>query len=342
MVPFCTLCGRRGYDRDLLCPRPGCPAQRAPRVLLPGSRLDDVELLRLVTLLPWAALYEGRRDRRTLYVKVAHDELTGNLLSREAIALDTLERRGARGSCLPRLVPIHGGARPALWGTALVGARRLRFTLFEPVPGEPLAALLASRHPPWRREAARLILGVSSAITSLQRNGVHPIGILPEGVMVHLDATGAPARLCLIDLGLVAGAGAMSPGELALLPAPRRPPELTADRGPTSAAEVYALGLVLLELLGASPDGVESLPRHEGSLVEVGRRAVSADPKARYSDAGALARAVAPYVTAVSLRPRRSGVEQFVLGAMVVLAVIFAVSLGFALAPHALYPGFPS
>ncbi|MBM4782375.1 MAG: serine/threonine protein kinase [Archangiaceae bacterium] len=223
----------------------------------------------------------------------AHDQLL-----REARLTGALEH--------PAIVPVHYLA------TSEEGELQV---VLKRVEGEPWSALLRDRDAVQQRFGAellewnlRVLATVCSATAFAHERGVLHRDIKPANVMI-----GRFGEVLLMDWGIgglleedpsgrlphvVAGDGAGTP--------PYQAPEtLPGARTPLSQrTDVYLLGAVLYELLfgrapfaGVTHRSETDVPSFEGEvespeLVEVARRALSADPNARHASATEFLRAI--------------------------------------------------
>ena len=177
-------------------------------------------------------------------------------LVREAVALSGLEGLG-----VPRV--IRFGRLPS---------SRRPYLVREIVEGESLEAVLAGGADP--RQAIEILARAADQLTVLHRAGLLHGDVKPANVIVEPEGS-----VVFVDLGLAAPwreGGAFAEGLTPRYAAP----ELFEGKPITVRAEVFALGVVLAEILeGAGLGlGTELLPR----LLAVSERAMAHAPEERY------------------------------------------------------------
>jgi serine/threonine-protein kinase len=184
-------------------------------------------------------------------------------------------------------------------------AGRLPFLAMELVQGRTLRALLAASGPMPLQTALDVVRQVAEALDYAHAKGVVHRDLKPENLMVEGDGT-----VRVMDLGLartVDAPGLTAPSVFLGTPA-YAAPEAIAGTGADHRQDLYALGLILFELLegraahaGGSP--LEQLRRHldgrfptraelerplPDPVWELILDLVAADPAARPVDAGAV------------------------------------------------------
>ncbi len=127
--------------------------------------------------------------------------------------------------------------------------------------------------------------------------------IKPSNILV--DRHGHPR---LLDFGIArldddSGLAATQTGNRPLTPRYAAPEQLAGERA-TTAADVYALGVVLRELIEQMPSAIAANSRR-AELLRVVARATAADREARYASAAALADDLHDWL---ARRPLRSGI----------------------------------
>ena len=182
------------------------------------------------------------------------------------------------------------------------------YLVMELLEGESLAARIdraGAMAPP---EAARVVAAVADALEAAHRAGVVHRDVKPGNVFLTSDG-----EVKVLDFGIASAAGeaALTTGELLGTPA-YLAPERVLGHPATPAADVYALGVVLYELLaGHRPfdDGSDIevamahvhahpaplavvAPSAPSSLVAACEQAMAKDPSARPPSAAALGRLV--------------------------------------------------
>ncbi|MEL6442615.1 MAG: serine/threonine-protein kinase [Bacteroidota bacterium] len=203
------------------------------------------------------------------------------------------------------------------------------FLALEYVEGEPLTDY-ASAHQLGVDDRLRLFVQVCEAVAYAHRRLVVHRDLKPSNVLVTEDDQGRP-RVKLLDFGVARLLDDTAPD---LTQGPRAPltpayaaPEQKAGAVVTTAADVYALGVLLFELLtGARPDGPESQPsravtaeaataigttptaltaRLRGDLDAVCAKAFRAAPDDRYASADAIARDLQRYLDGFPVHARK-------------------------------------
>jgi hypothetical protein len=161
--------------------------------------------------------------------------------------------------------------------------------LMELVDGPNLRIYLAGRGgtlPP--QEACDLAAQVATGLAAAHAQGVVHLDLKPENILVVQHAQ--PPTLKIADFGLAAlllDAGREQPASVAGTPG-YIAPEMLAGGVPTAAADVFALGVVLVEILtGARPQPGLGVPEPLRAFVDA---CLSADPRARPTARAAAAR----------------------------------------------------
>jgi eukaryotic-like serine/threonine-protein kinase len=194
------------------------------------------------------------------------------------------------------------------------------YLVMELLEGESLAARIDRAGPMPPAEAARIVAAVADALEAAHHAGVVHRDVKPGNVF--LTSTGA---VKVLDFGIASAAGdaALTTGDL-IGTAAYLAPERALGQRATPAADVYALGVVLYELLAghrpfeagsevelamahvnADPPSLrQAAPSTPGFLVAACHNALAKDPSARPASAAAFAQVVrAPGPTPPTTRP---------------------------------------
>ena len=257
MKQVCLLCQRSAADKNLYCQETACPAEVSPLILQHGEFISDIEIVKPVTVLKSAVLYEALRQKERVYLKVAHPgpEHTERL-KREALFLRDMHKQNS--PYLPALLPPRGGTTIAResYGKAKIENYLLYYYLFEYVPGESLTDLLSKRPQPWVFHCGWIMVSIASAVALLQSKGLLHLALNPDSVLVYIEGQPGVPRVKLIDFGILTdSANVRNFWYRTMNRAGYTAPEL-ADHLPTGAnysTDVYGLGLILYELLGGQP-----------------------------------------------------------------------------------------
>jgi serine/threonine-protein kinase len=184
----------------------------------------------------------------------------------------------------------------------LVIAEGMTFYTMELVDGVPLSSRMRSARPFPVGEAAAIVIALCDVLTAAHGAGVVHRDVKPANVLLGDDG-----RIILTDFG-VAALAQQELGELEGTPR-YMAPEQALGQAATPAADLYALGVVLFEILAGVPgfDGsvaevleakqriehldVEADPR----LVELVASATHRDPARRPHSAQSFRRALAPF-----------------------------------------------
>jgi serine/threonine-protein kinase len=182
----------------------------------------------------WAAedLVLGREVAvKVLGEALASDRLAALRLRREARAAGRLVHPG-----IARVLDLgEDGGRPYL--------------VMELLHGESLAARLARAGPLAPAEAVRVVAAAADALEAAHRAGIVHRDVKPSNVFV---TGGGDAKLLDFGIATAAGDTAVTGGVL-LGTAAYLAPERVLGHDATSAADVYALGVLLYELLAGRP-----------------------------------------------------------------------------------------
>jgi serine/threonine protein kinase len=261
MKQVCLLCERTEAVANLWCQELYCPAEMSPYVLDYGEWLGDIEIVRLVMVLRTAVLYEATHQGKKIYLKVAHPgEDNKERLKREAQFLFKLQEGKKKvPTNLPTLLPPYAEttlAEDNLYGRAMLREQLLYFYMFKFVEGyEPLRDVLNKNPQLWVNHIGWLMLDLDTAVQTLNQHNTYHLALSPETILVRFDDTPERTpRILLYDFGVA------SPPETIhrlwrphfALPA-YTPPELINGGNLGTRTEVYAVGLILYELLIGEP-----------------------------------------------------------------------------------------
>ncbi len=163
----------------------------------------------------------------------------------------------------------------------------LHYLVMEYVEGLAIDAHVA-RHALDARARVALLRDVCAAVADAHRNLVLHCDLKPANVLV--DDSG---RARLIDFGIARLRGVLDPALPHGFTRGYASPQRLAGEAPTVADDVYALGVMLAELLGGQrPENAAALQPTgllDTELAAVARRACAAAPAERYASAEALA-----------------------------------------------------
>ncbi|MEM6293088.1 MAG: serine/threonine-protein kinase [Myxococcota bacterium] len=202
-----------------------------------------------------------------------------------------------------------------------------RFVTMELVEGETLSSVLARKGPLSAGHVARVGAEIAFALSAAHEAGVVHRDIKPDNVMLRPDG-----RVAVMDFGI---AFSRDDGDAKPSGTPAyMAPEQVRGEPAAPGADVYALGATLFHLLTGAfpfegghavammvarldqppPDARTLRDDVPAGLASVLRTAMATQPNERFSDAGAMGRAleacmVRP-VTMLEVRPRASGAEK--------------------------------
>jgi serine/threonine-protein kinase len=164
------------------------------------------------------------------------------------------------------------------------------YLVFEFVQGQTLSALIGG-HPLNTRRAIELAIQVADGLADAHASHLVHRAITPDTIIVT-----AKGNAKTIDFGLS--------GYLAAAPAYWAPEQL-AGAGGDHRVDIYALGLVLIEMLtGRRPSSGEAPQgRLPGEVTAVVQRMIAADPDRRFDSAATLAAELRQVATAIDARP---------------------------------------
>lgn len=350
MKRICTRCYRTSADGNLWCQEKYCPAEKSPEILEQGEWLGNIEILRLVTVLRSAAIYEARRGEAQILLKVAHEECEERL-KREARLLLDLNRRRSH-PMIPVLLPAHeqGSLAEYPYGKIAMGGRTMYYEVFAYAEGEILHNILLRNPQPWYQHVGWLVISLADVVALMHQAQKLHLCLRPEIILVRFDNEGIPRPL-LLDLGLVDDASDIrnkwdnrytSPAYIS--------PELIEMRGKIGpATDVYGLGLVLYEMLAGHPASEFGLQRDEDiyqsvltrpvpsmgrgdlkNIPAIAERAISKDYNARQKDVAAFASELQAFFPHVPHERKPFRVNWRVVA--IVLGTILAISLLLVLA----------
>lgn len=266
----------------------------------------------------------------------ARDEQTGALVALKAIATDdpSAEERFAREAKVLAAVRHPALVEHVASGRAADGAAYLAMEWLE---GVDLRALLGRRGdltlPAGRASAPAMELAdalviaqrVASALGELHRHGIVHRDVKPGNVFL---IGGRPDGAKLLDLGAAAlgeGAHLTATGMLVGTPAYMAPEQVRAEGAVGPRADVWSVGCLLYEcltgfaafrgnhvmallariLLDDPPSLASALPGLPAAVHELAARTLAKDPRERFEDGAALARAITAVDPAAS-SPARS------------------------------------
>jgi eukaryotic-like serine/threonine-protein kinase len=312
-----------------LAAAPPVPLEVLAAPLAAGTRLDEFELQGVLGNGSMSVVYRARDTLldREVAIKVLNPSWS------ERVEPDAMLEREARATARLRhagIVTIHRVGRHS-------GRLYLVLALLE---GETLAARL-QRGPLDEDEAASIALQLLGALGHAHAHGVVHRDVKPSNVFIETSG-----NVVMLDFGLSRAAsvapgtdlGGTSPGRsLAGTPA-YMAPELWRGHRADARTDVFAAGVVLFELLA----GMRDRPRPPRRLrprtrtrrqsrqmrawmTAVVARATSPDREQRFSDAAAMAEALAALLSSAA---RRRSPWRVLAGAVAAIMAASAIAIG--------------
>jgi serine/threonine protein kinase len=344
----CTYCGKISADGNLWCQEKECPAGANSVVLSYGEFLGDIEIVRLVSVINTASIYEARRGQVKLLLKVAHDGCQEQL-KREATTLSQLASQ--QHPMLPILLSpyLHAEVKQRPYGKTVFRDETKYYEVFEYVEGEFLRDMLLKNPQPWYQHAAWLVISIADAIAFLHVKGkkLH-LNISPDVIYVRTDRDGIPRPL-LLDLGVVGDTTSVDLTWLYRygLPGYTAPEVIDRSTPPSFASDVYGLGLVLYETLAGHPAFGKKTDQDEDVRREVVRstppvlnrsdlaedivatvmQAIDKAPTRRQPDVRTFAKALRSKFGEVPVERKRRAINRKVAAAVVFAVLVFVALL---------------
>ncbi len=320
MKRVCTNCGTISSESSLWCETRYCPSGTLTTLFDFGEYLGDLQIVRLLRVLPTAALYEAQRGKQTVFLKVAHDGAS-DLIKREALVLQqavgvTKDPKKAKPGALPMLLPAYpyttpGEERP--YGKTTVGNDIKYYMVFNYVKGEFLRDMLIRNPQPWYQHAAWISIALAEAVGQVEHSGKLAVVIDPDAVLLRTDQAGV-LRPMLLDLSLASEPNAVNLAWIQQFAPPSYVAPELLEKGMVIGAglDVYALGLIFYEMLAGQPvfpyrlqkpDEIrtavragELKPLNRGDLAEdvigIVMQSVAKSPARRQPDAAGFAKAL--------------------------------------------------
>jgi HEAT repeat protein len=226
-------------NRETARPGPTLPPAGRDGPLAPGERFGRYQVLRCLGQGGMGAVYLAHDSLldRPVALKVPRAEAGDE----ELLTRFHREARAAAQLAHPNLCPVHD--------VGVVGG--ISYLTMAYVEGQSLAERLAGGPPPTSRESAGWIRTCALALAEAHRCGVIHRDLKPSNIM--LDRRGQPV---ILDFGLArrveTDARLTHTGMLVGTPAYMAPEQVRGEvAGP--ACDVYALGVILYELLAGRP-----------------------------------------------------------------------------------------
>ncbi len=190
------------------------------------------------------------------------------------------------------------------------------FIAMELAEGEPISAF-AERIS--LREKVRLMARVAHAVHAVHQRGIIHRDLKPTNILVNDDSSAPGPRVRIIDFGIAAAAERADRAGMTIVGTPlgtpkyASPEQTRGDAGVDTRSDVYALGMILCEVLtgklprvvGSTEDSAVRSPSRlspedravlRGDLDRIVLKAIAWDPDARYGSAGALAEDLERYL----------------------------------------------
>lgn len=279
---------------------PSVQLEHTAPVVRPGDQIDHYHYLidSVVARSGMASIFRATdlRSNRPVAIKVPHPEMAN-----DATFYGRFEREAAIGSDLdhPGVMKVFRDEHPG----------DMCYMVMEWVEGRELRKLLMERGKLPAERAVAITIGICRALDYIHSCGVVHRDLKPENIMVDKDD-----RTKLIDFGIAGRAGArqLTFGSLSqIMGTPDYiAPEQVSGKAGDARSDVYALGVMLYEMLtgkapfrGPNPFAVmndrlvnnpipprELDPEISPELQEVVYRALRRDPVDRYVTAGEFAR----------------------------------------------------
>jgi serine/threonine protein kinase len=205
------------------------------------------------------------------------------------------------------------------------------YIVMEFLEGDDLGQILEEQGPMAPEAAVQLVLQACEAVAEAHAAGIVHRDLKPQNLFLTRSVTGMP-KLKVLDFGVSKASGMTTGGQGALTrtrsmlgsPLYMSPEQMRSAKDVDARADVWALGVVLFELLTRRwpfeaqnmpelclkvvtepPQSLLELrPEVPPGLAAIVERCLEKDPAARYADAGALAEVLDPFSPAVA--PRRA------------------------------------
>ncbi len=257
MRQVCTYSGRISVENTMWSPDRDTPPGTLTTIFDYGDFLGDIEIVRLMRVFRTSALYEARRGKQMLLVKVAH-EGAQEQLKREATVLAQLAE-DRQHPMLPVLLNPYQFAETEVkqrpYGKTVFQDETKYYIVFEHAKGEFLRNTLMKNPQPWYQHAAWIAISLADALYFLHvKTAKLHLNLSPDVILIRTDKKGVP-RPILLDLGLLMEFGNVDVNAVQEAAWPAYIAPEVFDRGGSFGAptDVYGLGLVLYEMLAGHP-----------------------------------------------------------------------------------------
>lgn len=290
MQTVCTHCGLKTHDGNVVCPRVECNIANLTNILSEGDYLSNIRIGPILQVLRMATIYRAERNGKPMLIKVAHLEdmetqrnesgYTG-YLKREAEILQRLYQAGHLNGSIEALPkPLAPYSQPDatddeqapdinrdFHGRVMHKGQLIYYICFDDMKGRFLRDLLRDRPNPPVHYAVWIGEKLGEALRAMHKLNMAHGGLVPEGVLVYVDAQGR-WRPRLLDFGLYqhlattanqySGAAYemwlnrfINPAYTA--PAIMQLRDQQPQYTPSSSTDVYGLSLLVYELLMGKP-----------------------------------------------------------------------------------------